>query len=68
VRAGDEPNPDWRHVKELHAGSFLVRFEDSNPYRDCRQLPVTAWVAFGRWTANHGVLQIGRSSDYYYTE
>src|SRR6185437_9429257 len=40
-----EPTPDWEPVRELHAGDFTVRLEDTDPFRDCH-----AWPATGRLT------------------
>jgi uncharacterized protein len=42
-----EPDPDWQPVRELRAGEFAVRLEDTDPYRDCHQWPVG-----GRLTAD----------------
>ncbi|MGH3212886.1 MAG: FxsB family cyclophane-forming radical SAM/SPASM peptide maturase [Trebonia sp.] len=42
-----EPDRDWEPVRELRAGEFAVRLEDTDPYRDCHQWPVT-----GRLTAD----------------
>ena len=36
----DGPDPDWEPVRELRAGRFAVRLEDTDPYRDCHQWPV----------------------------
>ena len=36
----DGPDPDWEPVRELRAGKFAVRLEDTDPYRDCHQWPV----------------------------
>ena len=36
-----EQDPDWEPVRELRAGDFAVRLEDTDPYRDCHQWPVT---------------------------
>jgi uncharacterized protein len=35
------PDPEWQPVRELRAGEFTVRLEDTDPYRDCHQWPVT---------------------------
>jgi uncharacterized protein len=42
-----EPVRDWEPVRELRAGAFAVRLEDTDPYRDCHQWPVA-----GRLTAD----------------
>ena len=42
-----EANQDWQPVRELRAGGFAVRLEDTDPYRDCHQWPVA-----GRLTAD----------------
>ena len=43
VRPGTtEQDPDWEPVRELRAGDWVVRLEDTDPYRDCHQWPVTA--------------------------
>jgi uncharacterized protein len=36
-----EQDPDWEPVRELRAGDFAVLLEDTDPYRDCHQWPVT---------------------------
>ena len=36
-----EQNPAWEPVRELRAGEFAVHLEDTDPYRDCHQWPVT---------------------------
>src|ERR1700761_4755064 len=36
-----QPDPEWQPVRELRAGEFTVRLEDTDPYRDCHQWPVT---------------------------
>ena len=36
-----EPTPDWEAVRELHAGELSVCLEDTDPYRDCHQWPVS---------------------------
>ena len=36
-----EQDPDWEPVRELRAGDWVVRLEDTDPYRDCHQWPVT---------------------------
>jgi uncharacterized protein len=36
-----EQDPGWEPVRELRAGDFAVRLEDTDPYRDCHQWPVT---------------------------
>jgi uncharacterized protein len=43
---------DWEPVRELRAGSFSVRLEDTDPYRDCHQWPAAPRLtgsAFARW-------------------
>jgi uncharacterized protein len=40
--AAGEAEPDWQPVRELRAGEFTVRLEDTDPYRDCHQWPVAA--------------------------
>jgi uncharacterized protein len=42
-----EANQDWQPVRELRAGGFAVRLEDTDSYRDCHQWPVA-----GRLTAD----------------
>lgn len=37
-----DPSPDWEPVRELRAGQFRVRLEDTDPYRDCHQWPVAS--------------------------
>ena len=37
-----ELDPDWEPVRDLRAGDFAVRLEDTDPYRDCHQWPVTS--------------------------
>lgn len=37
-----EPDPDWQPVRELRAGGFAVRLEDSDPHRDVHQWPAAA--------------------------
>jgi uncharacterized protein len=41
-----EPDGDWQPVRELRAGGFTVRLEDTDPYRDCHH-----WPAADRLTA-----------------
>jgi uncharacterized protein len=36
-----EQHPDWEPARELRAGEFAMRIEDTDPYRDCHQWPVT---------------------------
>jgi uncharacterized protein len=36
-----EQDPGWEPVRELRAGDFAVRLEDTDPYRDCHQWPVS---------------------------
>jgi uncharacterized protein len=43
--AAPDLDPDWQPVRELRAGEFAVRLEDTDPYRDCHQ-----WPAAGRLT------------------
>jgi uncharacterized protein len=43
----EEANQDWQPVRELRAGGFAVRLEDTDSYRDCHQWPVA-----GRLTAD----------------
>jgi uncharacterized protein len=38
--------PDWDPTRQLRAGDFVVRLEDTDPYRDCHQ-----WPAAPRLTA-----------------
>lgn len=38
----EEPGPDWEPVRELRAGEFTVRLEDTDPYRDCHGWPAAA--------------------------
>lgn len=33
------PLPDWQPLRELRAGEFTVRLEDTDPYRGCYQWP-----------------------------
>jgi len=42
-----EHDEAWQPVRELRAGDFVVRLEDTDPYRDCYQWPVA-----GRLTAD----------------
>jgi uncharacterized protein len=35
-----EQDLGWEPVRELRAGDFVVRIEDTDPYRDCHQWPV----------------------------
>lgn len=42
VPANTVPDSDWQPVRELRAGDFAVRLEDTDPYRDCHQWPVAA--------------------------
>jgi uncharacterized protein len=37
--ADSEPDADWQPVRELSSGQFVVRLEDTDPYRDCHQWP-----------------------------
>jgi len=37
-----EQDPDWEPVRALRAGDFAVLLEDTDPYRDCHQWPVTS--------------------------
>jgi uncharacterized protein len=46
LAAAPGPERDWQPVRELRAGEFAVRLEDTDPYRDCHQ-----WPAAGRLTA-----------------
>lgn len=39
VAPGVDAGPDWQPVRELRAGDFAVRLEDTDPYRDCHQWP-----------------------------
>ena len=39
------PDPDWEPVRELRAGEFTVRLEDTDPYRDCHAWPPAARLA-----------------------
>lgn len=34
-----EQDPDWEPVRELRAGDWVVRLEDTDPYRNCHQWP-----------------------------
>jgi uncharacterized protein len=36
-----EQDQDWEPVRELRAGDWVVRLEDTDPYRDCHQWPAT---------------------------
>jgi uncharacterized protein len=38
----EEQDPAWEPVRELRAGDFAVRIEDTDPYRDCHQWPVAS--------------------------
>ena len=38
----NESDLDWQPVRELRAGEFTVRLEDSDPYRDVHQWPAAA--------------------------
>jgi uncharacterized protein len=44
-------DPDWEPVRELRAGGFGVRLEDTDPYRDCHQWPVTPRLTAAEATA-----------------
>lgn len=47
VRPGTtEQDPDWEPVRELRARDWVVRLEDTDPYRDCH-----AWLVTARLTA-----------------
>ena len=37
-----EQDRDWEPVRALRAGDFAVLLEDTDPYRDCHQWPVTS--------------------------
>ena len=39
IGADTAPEPDWEPVRELRAGEFTVRLEDTDPYRDCHEWP-----------------------------
>jgi uncharacterized protein len=41
VDSSAQSDPEWQPVRELRAGAFTVRLEDTDPYRDCHQWPVT---------------------------
>jgi uncharacterized protein len=41
VEPSAPPDLEWQPVRELRAGEFTVRLEDTDPYRDCHQWPVT---------------------------
>jgi uncharacterized protein len=41
VDSSAKPDLEWQPVRELRAGEFTVRLEDTDPYRDCHQWPVT---------------------------
>ncbi len=48
----DAPEADWEPVRELRSGTFAVSLEDTDPYRDCHQWPVTPRLAeadVARW-------------------
>jgi uncharacterized protein len=52
VRPGStEQDPDWEPVRELRAGDRVVRLEDTDPYRNCHQWPVTPRLAAGEAAA-----------------
>jgi uncharacterized protein len=42
---GQQADPAWEPVRELRAGQFAVRLDDSDPYRDCYQLTVAPRLA-----------------------
>ena len=49
-----EQDLDWEPVRDLRAGNFVVRLEDTDPYRDCHQWPVTPRLTAaeaGAWQA-----------------
>jgi uncharacterized protein len=49
-----EPDLDWEPVRELRAGGFAVRLEDTDPYRDCHQWPVAGRLTAQEWAAWQG--------------
>jgi uncharacterized protein len=49
--AAAEPDRDWQPVRELRAGEFAVRLEDTDPYRDCHQWPAAGRLAVGELAA-----------------
>ncbi|MEU1757145.1 FxsB family cyclophane-forming radical SAM/SPASM peptide maturase [Micromonospora matsumotoense] len=55
VRPAGGPNPDrWRPTRAAHTGDEVVLLEDTDPYRDCFDLPVAARLTPAvaeRWTA-----------------
>ena len=38
----EAPDGDWQPVRELRAGEFTVRLEDTDPYRDCHHWPAAS--------------------------
>jgi uncharacterized protein len=53
-----EPELDWQPVRELRAGGFAVRLEDTDPYRDCHQWPAAPRLAeadAARWQERFAV-------------
>ena len=46
-----EADRDWQPVRELRAGGFAVRLEDTDPYRDCHQWPVAGRLTAGEAAA-----------------
>jgi uncharacterized protein len=40
--AADGQAADWQPVRELRSGPFVVRLEDTDPYRDCHQWPAAS--------------------------
>jgi uncharacterized protein len=59
IRLADlDANPAWQPVRELRAGRFTVRIEDTDPYRDCHQ-----WSANTRLTGS----EVARWQDQFQT-
>jgi uncharacterized protein len=56
--AGPESDADWQPVRELRSGQFVVRLEDTDPYRDCHQWPTASRLSAGdadRWQQQFAV-------------
>jgi uncharacterized protein len=63
----DAPEADWEPVRELRSGTFTVSLEDTDPYRDCHQWPVTPRLAeadVARWQELFAVAWPLIESDY----
>ena len=45
LTSGPTAGDAWQQVRELRSGPFSVRLEDTDPYRDCYQLPTAERLA-----------------------